>query len=126
MKYYRHPVTQDVFAFDEDVDQQAIPGNLVPMGPAEVVMHKESVAAPVAPGVVSTFQAKAALLEAGKLAQVEAYINAAGTDPVVKLAWDTVQVFRRESLMVMAVAIELNLTSAQLDALFTRAAQIVV
>lgn len=74
---------------------------------------------------VSTFQAKAAMLESGMLEDVLSYINAPGTDPLVKLAWDTVQVFRRNSLMVMAVAIQLDLDEQQLDALFIRAAQIV-
>lgn len=78
------------------------------------------------PYEVSAFQAKAAMLEANILSQVQAFIDQPSTEPLVKLAWNTVQVFRRNSLMVMAVAIELEMTNEQLDALFVRADQIVV
>lgn len=80
----------------------------------------------VPPQQVTPLQAKGALLEFGYLQAVTDYVYAPGTDEFVRLAWEEAQVFRRDSLMVMAVAIQLQLDDAQLDALFTRAAQIVV
>ena len=75
--------------------------------------------------VVSPFQAKAALLQAGLLTQVEALINDPATDPLVVLAWNNVSEYRRTSSMIVNLAATLNLTDTQLDELFTNAATIV-
>lgn len=75
--------------------------------------------------VVSPFQAKAALLQAGLLDQVETVINDPATDPLVKLAWNNATEYKRLSPMIVALAAQLNLTDTQLDELFTNAANIV-
>lgn len=75
--------------------------------------------------VVSPFQTKAALLQAGLLTQVEAVINDPATDPLVVLAWNNASEFRRTSPMIAALAAQLNLSDEQLDELFTNAAKIV-
>lgn len=75
--------------------------------------------------VVSPFQAKAALLQAGLLTQVEAVINDPATDPLVKLAWNNATEYKRTSPMIAALAAQLNLTDAQVDDLFTAAATII-
>lgn len=75
--------------------------------------------------VVSPFQAKAALLQAGLLSQVEALINDPATDPLVVLAWNNASEYRRTSSMIVNLAATLNLTDTQLDELFTNAATIV-
>lgn len=77
---------------------------------------KPPVATPVP--VVSAFQARAALLQASLLDDVEAYMALPETDPFVKLAWDKAQEFRRDSPTVNSLAALLGLTDSQLDDLF--------
>lgn len=76
--------------------------------------------------VVTPFQAKAALFNAGLLDDVEAAVLAAETPTLVKLAWVNAVEFRRMSPMIVELASTLNLTDDQLDALFEAAANIVV
>lgn len=81
-------------------------------------------APPVIPQVVSRFQARAALLLAGLLDDVEALMSAPGTPALAKLAWADAQEFKRNSPTVQAMAAAIGLTEAQLDELFTTAAGI--
>lgn len=76
------------------------------------------------PQEVSRFQAIAALHVAGHLTAVEAYMADAGTDPIVKIAWKEAVIFKRTSPTVAALQAVLNLTGAELDALFVSAASI--
>lgn len=78
----------------------------------------------VVPPVVSRFQARAALLAAGLLDQVEALMANESTPAIAKLAWADAQEFKRNSPTVNALAASLQLTEAQLDELFTAAATI--
>lgn len=70
------------------------------------------------PSFVSRFQALAALLQAGLLADVEAYMALPETDPFIVLAWKEAQEFRRESPIVSGLAQVLSLSETQLDDLF--------
>lgn len=79
---------------------------------------------PAIPYAVSPFQAQAALDEIGKLAQVEALMTDPATPKKTKMAWNKATEFRRTSPTVLAMAQAIGLTSAQLDDLFIRAAQI--
>ena len=81
-------------------------------------------APPVIPQVVSRFQARAALLLAGLLDDVEALMAAPDTPALAKLAWADAQEFKRNSPTVQAMAAAIGLTEAQLDELFTTAAGI--
>lgn len=74
--------------------------------------------------VVSRFQARAALHQAGLLAQVQAMMDDPATDPVVVIAWQDAQEFKRMSPTVLGLAAELSLTDEQLDDLFVQAATI--
>lgn len=74
--------------------------------------------------VVSSFQAKAALLQAGLLDNIVSYINNPDTDPMVKLAWDNATEFRRLSPMIIDLGKHFDLTDNQLDNLFVTAASI--
>lgn len=78
---------------------------------------------PPVPGVVSRFQARAALHNAGLLAGVEAAVAAA--DPFTQIAWADATEFRRDSPTIAALAVALGMTGAQLDDLFRAAALIV-
>lgn len=68
------------------------------------------------PRTITAFQAKAALLNASLLDQVEAFM---GTAPAfAKLAWREAPQFERNSPTLVAMAAALGLTDAQLDDLF--------
>jgi len=72
--------------------------------------------------VCSRFQAKAALLSAGLLPQVEVEIAAA--DPMTQLAWLEAVEYRRTSPTILALAAALDLSDEQVDDLFRAAMQI--
>jgi len=74
--------------------------------------------------IVSRFQAKTAVYNAGLLDDIESLINNANTDPVIKFAWNDAQEFRRNSPSIALIAQQLNLTDEQLDQLFIDAANI--
>lgn len=76
------------------------------------------------PQVVSRFQAKAALAQAGLLAQADAVVAASG-NAVLQLAWTEANQFQRNSPGIAALAPALGLDSAGLDDLFRAAAGIV-
>lgn len=76
------------------------------------------------PKSVTRFQAKAALLGAGLLAQVDAYMALPDTPMVTKLAWTETQDFERGSPTVAGLSALLGLTSEQVDALFITASGI--
>lgn len=81
-------------------------------------------APPAVPQQVTAFQAKAALLHAGLLDDVEAMIKHDDTPRVIKLAWDETLHFERTSPTVATIAAALQLTDAQIDALFITASEI--
>lgn len=80
---------------------------------------------PVAPSIpqqVSRYQARAALLEAGLLSDVEAYFASLPSDSLEKLAWQEAPTVTRASQALAAAASALGLTDEGLDELFLRAA----
>jgi hypothetical protein len=74
--------------------------------------------------VVTPFQAKAALLDAGLLDDIEALIADPAADRKVVLAWTNAISFERLSPMVAGIAAALGWTDTQLDDLFDAAALI--
>lgn len=82
----------------------------------------EALAAERAAMQCSRFQAKAALLSAGLLPQVEVEIAAA--DPMTQLAWFEAVEYRRNSPTILALAAALDLSDEQVDDLFRAAMQI--
>lgn len=77
--------------------------------------------APV-PDVVSRFQARASLLEAGLLEDAEEAMS--GATPIAKLAWAEATEWRRDSPTIGAIGDALGLTAIQIDDLFRYAATI--
>lgn len=77
---------------------------------------------PAVPVSVSRFQAKAAMLQAGMLDQVEALI--AGGDAVTQLAWAEAVEYRRDSPLINSLAAAMDMTAEQVDALFIAAAKV--
>jgi len=76
------------------------------------------------PQQVSRFQARAALLQADLLDDIEAYMALDTTDAFTKLAWKDAQDFNRSSPLVEAIGQLIGLTPAQLDDLFVFASTI--
>jgi hypothetical protein len=76
------------------------------------------------PQVVSRFQARAALYQAGLLEQVETVMADPATDMLAKLAWADAQEFKRSSPTIAAFSQQIGLTDEQIDELFKQAAQI--
>lgn len=74
--------------------------------------------------VVSRFQARAALHQAGMLDQVQTMMDDPDTDMVTKLAWQDAQEFKRLSPTVKALGKALGLGDRDLDNLFEQAALI--
>ena len=72
--------------------------------------------------VITPFQARAALIQAGLMPQVETLM--AQADPIAKAAWEYATEFRRTSPTLQAMAAGLGLTDEQLDALFDQASTI--
>ena len=79
---------------------------------------------PVVPQSVTAFQAKAALLQADLLDDVENMMADPATPRIVKLAWTEALTFERQSPTVVAMGSALGLTDEQLDALFVAGSQI--
>lgn len=77
----------------------------------------------VVPAVVSRFQARAALLAAGLLDQIDAAV-AAADDAMLKLAWAEAVEFPRTSPAIAKLAAAIGLTDEQVDQLFENAIQI--
>jgi hypothetical protein len=75
------------------------------------------------PQVVSMFQARAALINAGLYDTVDAAMQQAGG--VNLIAWEYATEVRRDSPLVQAMAAELGLTNEQVDNLFRQAAGII-
>ena len=133
MTYYYHTIRAEVRQLDPALvaawtaagNPKAAEWTAIPDPPAGATHYDGTqwiVPAPYVPQVVSPFQARAALAQAGLLAQAEAAV--AATDEVTKLAWQYAQEFRRNSPTLLTLATALGLTEAQLDELFTTAAGI--
>ncbi|MFA7407625.1 MAG: hypothetical protein WCY93_07285 [Anaerolineaceae bacterium] len=72
--------------------------------------------------VCSRFQAKAALLAAGLLAQVEQIIEQA--DPLTKLTWAEAVEFHRSGPFIATIITATGITDEQMDEIFRSAVQI--
>ena len=75
--------------------------------------------------IVSPFQARSALKQAGLLGQVEQLMGAPETEDTTRLAWQMATEFRRLSPTIDAIAQRINLSDEQLDDLFAAAAKII-
>lgn len=80
--------------------------------------------APAVPQSVTPVQAFSALDQAGLLGTLMAYIDAPTTPPLVRATALGATEWRRDSLLLMSVAIVLGLTGNQVDDLFKAAAAV--
>ncbi|GAB4112339.1 MAG: hypothetical protein Fur0019_18830 [Tibeticola sp.] len=76
------------------------------------------------PQVVSAFQAKAALMQAGLYDVIHARLTAPDAPPLAKLAWGSAREFERASPTIAAIGAAFSITDQQLDALFVAASKI--
>lgn len=119
MKTYKYTDTTNtvVHVIDDDgISRSSMLASALPEGteilPADVVPE------PI-PTVVSPYQAREALRQAGLLSQVEAAI-AAGNE-ADKIKWEYATEVKRDDALVSNMAAALNLSDADLDNLFTLA-----
>lgn len=106
------------------IDADLLGGSIGDLYSGGVVTKAPIPPAPV-PEVVSKFQAKASLLNAGYLETVEGIMADAGTPMIARLAWTEAQEFRRDSPTVAMMAAALSLTSEQVDDMFRYAEKVV-
>lgn len=78
----------------------------------------------VVPRSVSPYQARMALLNAGRLDDVEALMASPETNPSAKIAWEYATTWERNSAFIAALAPGLGLTEQQVDDLFVAAANL--
>lgn len=95
----------------------------VDLTPEEIAALPGPQPAPV-PQIVSRFQAKEALRQAGLLATADAIV-AASNNPTLQNAWANANTFERKSPGINALAPALGLDSDGLDDLFRAAAGII-
>jgi hypothetical protein len=74
--------------------------------------------APLVPKSVSRFQGRAALLQAGYLDAIEAYMANPATQRLTRIAWEDAQDWERNSPTVLAMLALLGLSEAQGNQLF--------
>lgn len=82
--------------------------------------------APAVPKTVTAAQGGIALINANLMTAVQSVINAADTPPSVTWAWTHAPQWQRTSAALAYVAGKAGITDAQMDALFTAAAQVIV
>ena len=86
------------------------------------VPHVEPVKPPEVPEIVSRFQGRVALMQAGILDDIETYMLTA--DPFEREAWNSITEMRRSSPMTIRLGALFGLTSDMMDDLFRFAATI--
>jgi hypothetical protein len=124
MLHYKHPTTNQVFAYESLADRQKFgAAELVAITDQELSVLTAPPPAPV-PQVVTRFQALAALHLAGKLEAVQAIMAAPETPVLAKLAWDNALSFERNSPTLLMLSAAVGMTSQDLDALFVAASEI--
>lgn len=87
---------------------------------AAVKAAEQAAAAALIINPVTALQARRAMRAAGLYAQVLAAVNAS-PDPDVKDSWEYATIWHRDARWIAALGTSLNLTSAQIDALFRQA-----
>jgi hypothetical protein len=79
----------------------------------------------VVPDSVPAHHLRRALRAAGMLAAVKSYMDALPDDDEMRESWEYAPYFRRDAVGIEAARVALGLTSAQVDALFVAAGQVV-
>jgi hypothetical protein len=99
---------------DNGVEREATPEEA-----ADIDTNKA--APPLVPQSVSRYQGLAALELAGHLSTLESMMENPATPKLTKLAFENAQTFERNSQTLVTLAAALNLSDADVDALFIAA-----
>lgn len=114
-KYYKDS-QNNVYAFEADGSEDAyIKPELTPITKAQADALRAPV--PVVPSIISMRQARLALLQSGLLPQVDTAI--AAMSDADRIDWQFAQTVERTHPLVATMTAQLNLTTKQLDDLFT-------
>lgn len=128
MVYFRHPISGLVFAYETQAERDQFgPPELLLMTEEEVQEHLAPPTFPSPPPAVVTMrQARLALLAGGLLAAVEDSIDALPSPQreAARIEWEYSQEVHRDRPFVQLLGAGMGLTEAQLDNLFTQAAQL--
>lgn len=76
------------------------------------------------PAILSSYQAKLALFNAGLLDSVQSLIDHPDTPTNIKLAWQEGLSFRRDNPMIAMIATQMGLTESDVDDLFIAGGQL--
>lgn len=101
-----------------------IDGQLIPEEQAEG-LPSPPLPPPHVPESVPAHHLRRALRAAGMLAAVKSYMDALPDDDEMRESWEYAPYFRRDAVGIEAARVALGLTSAQVDALFVAAGQVV-
>ena len=114
-KYYKD-VNNQVYAFAADGSEDAyIKQGLTQITEAQANALRAPVS--VIPSIITMRQARLALLQTGLLTQVDAAI--AAMSDAARIDWQFAQTVERNHPLVATMAAQLNLTTKQIDDLFT-------
>ena len=111
---------QSDYLFDVDCGQAALDAAIVAAQSGMPPM-----AHVVVPDSVPAHHLRRALRAAGMLAAVKGYMDALPEDDEMRESWEYAPYFRRDAVGIEATRVALGLTSAQVDALFVAAGQVV-
>jgi hypothetical protein len=131
MIYYKHPVTNEVYAYETEAEREQFgAAELVPMAPEEIEAHLNPPASPtLVPSQVTRAQGKVVLIQMGLWPQVLAFVDAI-EDPIEKAVAevainDTVH-WQRNSPFLNQAATALGISQEQMDQLFIQASQVLL
>lgn len=97
--------------------------SVVPLTPEEIAeIENVQQSAPVVPAFVTPRQVRLLLLQQGLLDQVEAMI--AQQDRATQITWAYATEFRRDDPLLNQLAVNLSLTTQQIDEFFIAASQL--
>ena len=127
MKYFKDSL-DNIFAFEDDGSQDeyiSVWLTQITQNDAKIILANKNLSFGV-PQIVSRFQGRAALANAGHFTTVNNYMASLPVDNLQRLAWEDAQEFRRNSPTVAAMQALLGLSDTEIDDLFIEAATIEV
>lgn len=117
MKYYKHPTTGEVYAYEADGSQDAfILPDLVQMADEEVQAHLNPPTQPLPIPTLTPRQIRFVLNNYNLRDQVEGMV--AQADQYTKDWWEWSNEFKYDHPILQAMAIQLGLSNVQVEAMF--------
>jgi hypothetical protein len=89
--------------------------------PEDAVIEPYVVSPPPVPTIVTRFQARAALVQAGYFTQIDDFMAALPKTDIRRMAWEDATEFDRTSTTLLAMQQMLGLSDSQVDDLFVLA-----